>query len=31
MAWRTTADWFRTALADPALAGIVAHAASGSE
>jgi len=28
---RSTADWFRTGLADPELAGIAPHAASGSE
>ncbi|HET7677763.1 MAG TPA: NAD-dependent epimerase/dehydratase family protein [Candidatus Limnocylindrales bacterium] len=28
---RRTADWFAAALADPALAGVTAHAASGSE
>ncbi len=27
----STAEWFRTALADPSLATIVPHAASGSE
>ena len=29
--WRRTAAWFKTALAEPALAGVTPHAASGSE